>query len=225
MVMGPALMLCAAGSPAATPGLCALAVVDLERSAVAQGLVARATCRMVDGVADGVAEPAPFEASPVAAVERPPLRSGRMTWPVRVRQAGAAARVHQVPLSVDLRALAWVAVRDVASGEDLRESDLVNRETAWTAGAVTTAVPVGRLSRSLRAGDVVSHNDLIPPDTARRGDAVQIVLRQGPLELRVPGQLLAQARVGQSVRAQPLGRPAAISGVLTTLSTVESNLP
>ena len=195
-------------------GLCAAAIADLQREAATRGLTAHASCR-----GDSTDDERRREATPVPGAEQPALRNGRMTWPLRV-----GGHVRQVPLSVDLRMRAWVATRDMAAGESLRRSDLAEREVAWTAAAAPadTAAPIGRLAHSLRAGDSVSADQIVPPDAARRGDAVQIVLRQGPLELRVPGHLLAAARVGQDVRAQPQGRPAAISGVLTTPSTVEA---
>lgn len=46
------------------------------------------------------------------------------------------------------------------------------------------------------------------------------VLAQGGLELRLPGQLVSGARVGERVKVQLSGRTAAIEGVLADLRTV-----
>jgi flagella basal body P-ring formation protein FlgA len=45
-----------------------------------------------------------------------------------------------------------------------------------------------------------------------RGDLVTLALQDGPLELQTPARLLSDARTGQTVKVQPLGRALVLEG-------------
>lgn len=214
-MMGPVAALAAPASP------CDAALEAAEQWASARGWRAEVTCRALASQArsagkTGVALPLPTTE---------PVRSGSVTWPIRVEGAGTRTTIQRVPLTVRWWAPAWVTQRDLAAGAELKPEDVAVELTRWPDGMVVTAAdahktPVGRLRAALRAGSLLTGTALMPPDSALRGDPVTTVLAQGGLELRLPGQLVSGARVGERVKVQLSGRTAAIEGVLADLRTV-----
>lgn len=197
--------------------LCLEARLDAERVAQARGLQVEARCRTMarqPGSAAGVVG----QGWPAGQA----LRSGPVAWPVRV-QGGALLRV---PLSLSWTGPAWVSERALAAGSSLRAADLRQVQLRWPEGqAVELAgaqAPSGRLRHALRAGEAITAAALLPADLLQRGDAVTLLLRDGALELRLPAQLSAPARVGETVRVQAQGRTELVQGRLTDAQTVEA---
>lgn len=148
-----------------------------------------------------------------------------MTWPVRVQTGTARSYVQQVPLTVRWLVPAWVGRRDLAAGADLKPEDMGVAVVRWPDGMAIAAAreetpPQGRLRAAVRAGSLITTAMLTPNDVAVRGDRVTAVLAQGGMELRMPGQLMSGARVGEKAKVQLAGRAAAVEGVLADLRTV-----
>lgn len=202
--------------------LCQAARAAVEQLASARGWQADVRCRGAAGkpVATGAV---------LQAVEPPRdlvLRSGPATWAVRVQVPGGAAYVQRVPLAVAWTAPAWVSRRDLAPGALLRDDDVELQPRRWPDGMAVTAArdeaPLsGRLRQAVRAGELVTATLLLPADARVRGDHVTAVLAEGAMEIRMPAQLLASARVGERARVQVQGRPTALEGRLADAQTVK----
>lgn len=211
-------MLVGSAAPAQADRLCQTARSAVAQFAAERGWQAEVRCR-------GTAGPAVAAGAVLQAIDPPPggmLRSGPATWAVRVQRPGAAAYVQRVPLSIAWTAPAWVSRRDLAPGAPLREDDVDLQARRWPDGVPVDDAPLaGRLRRAVRAGDIVTGAHLLPPDALVRGDQVTAVLAEGAMEIRMPAQLLAPARVGERARVQVAGRPAALEGLLADAQTVK----
>jgi flagella basal body P-ring formation protein FlgA len=217
-----------AGSPALADAdrLCQTARSAVEQLAAERGWQADVRCRGTAGkpvVAGAVLQAAELPQGTT-------LRSGPTTWGVRVQVPGAPAYVQRVPLNVVWNAPAWVSRRDLAPGLPLREDDVELQSRRWPDGVAVTAArddaPLsGRLRQGIRAGELVTAAQLLPADARVRGDQVTVVLAEGAMEIRMPAQLLAPARVGERARVQVAGRPAALEGLLADAQTVKVGSP
>lgn len=214
--LGFGLVACAQAHP-----LCEAAQSAAERFAEARGMSVEVRCR-----APGAAV-SPTAASLVAM--EPPReqmpRSGPTTWPVRVRLVSGRDYVQQVPLTVAWSAPAWVAARKLEAGTELQPGDLELQWRRWPEGLAVQSAdgrtqPSGRLRTALGAGEMLTAVALLPAGGLVRGDRVTAVLAQGAVEVRLPAQLLAPARVGQVARAQASGSSAAIEGRLIDAQTL-----
>lgn len=84
-----------------------------------------------------------------------------------------------------------VAAREIPRGVAIQAADV----TGDGADAV-----VGWISRRLiAAGDPVREPAIARPDVIRSGDQVQLVYRQGGMELRIVGKAMGSAAVGEEV--------------------------
>lgn len=225
--MKPALFALAAlawplGAFADADRLCAAAQEAVARLAAAKGWQAEVRCRAAAG--------APLAAGTVLhALDLPSgvaLRSGPTTWAVRVQTPHAAAYVQRVPLTVAWQAPAWVARRELAAGALLQAEDFELQTLRWPDGLPVNAAsaespPGGRLRRAVRAGELLSAAQLLPAGALVRGDHVTAVLSEGAMEIRMPAQLLASARVGERARVQVQGRPVALEGRLADAQTLK----
>lgn len=194
---------------------CDAALAALQRYAQAQGLQVDARCR----AAASATAPAPAAVQAVAPRDDWRPRSGPLTWPVRVLGPSGRAQVQHVPLTAVWTAPAWAAARPLPAGALLQPADIERRSLRWPEGRDVTPAdgaqpPTGRLQHAMRAGEILSPADLLPEDAMQRGDAVTAVLAEGGVEMRLPAQLLAPARVGERVRVQASGRMVALEGRL-----------
>ncbi|PTT79703.1 flagella basal body P-ring formation protein FlgA, partial [Pelomonas sp. HMWF004] len=142
------------------------------------------------------------------------------------RTAHVAAYVQRVPLSIDWLAPAWVSLRDLPMGAPLQADDLALQTRRWPAGMAVSPVrddarPTGRLRQAVRAGEFVTAAQLVPADALIRGDRLTAVLSEGSMEIRMPVQLLAAARVGERARVQVQGRTVVLEGLLADAQTVK----
>jgi len=201
--------------------LCEVAEAGVQRLAHARGLVAEVRCRA------SAHQTLPAEAS-VLEVEVPRaqvMRSGALTWPVRVDVGNGRSYVQQVPLTVVWTAPAWTVTRNLQAGAELQPGDLELQQRRWPEGmavqaASAQAQPLGRLHAALRAGDILTAAALLPSDALMRGDRVTAVLAQGSVEIRLPAQLLAPTRVGDFARAQVSGRTTPLEGRMVDAQTL-----
>ncbi len=217
----------AAAEPLTEAGLCAAVRAAAEGMAASRGAGWRAEvhCRPMSsrpnsGLATIQAERKEAER----------LVSGKQTWSVHVRPERGAAYVLALPVTIGWTAPTWALLRELKAGERLQAADLHLQEQTWPPGVAVEAArtdepPQGRARRTLHAGEAVRAADLIALDTLQRGDRVTVVMASEGIELAMPAQLLAPARVGQSVRVQADGRSAPMEGLLVDLTTVRVNKP
>ena len=81
-----------------------------------------------------------------------------------------------------------------------------------------------RFRRSLPANAVPAPGDLSPPRWVRRGDAVQLVSRAGPIEVRAEGRALGDGLAGGRVRVENLRSQRVVEGVVSAPGLVEVRL-
>lgn len=114
---------------------------------------------------------------------------------------------------------ALVAPEDVAIGEVL--SGVVSSVPLAAGGAARWSEgPVVALT-SISAGEALTHANSSRPYDALSGSAVIVKVRVGDLEVRTEGRLLGDGRIGDRVQVHIKSTGAALSGVLTTIETVE----
>lgn len=201
--------------------LCDAAWAGLDRFAQAHGLIAEVRCR----VAANQALPAGASLLAMGLPKEKVLRSGALTWPVRVQVGSGHSHVQQVPLTVAWTAPAWVAARNLEPGAELLPADLELQSLRWPEGlavqpADAESRPSGRLRSAQRAGGILTTAALLPSGVLVRGDKVTVILTQGAMEIRMPAQLLAPSRVGSLARAQVSGRAVPLEGRLVDAQTL-----
>ncbi len=81
-----------------------------------------------------------------------------------------------------------------------------------------------RFRRSLPANAVPAPGDLSPPRWVRRGDAVQLISRAGPIEVRAEGRALGDGLAGGRVRVENLRSQRVVEGVVSAPGLVEVRL-
>lgn len=212
----------AAGAPTSDDALCQAARAGAAQWAASNGWQADVRCR---GAGSRVLA-AGTSLQAVGLAAGTPVRSGPTNWPVRVQAPHAPAYVQQVPLTISWSAPAWVSRRDLSPGTPLQADDLDLQLQRWPDGMAVTPArgdtpPSGRVRQAIRAGDLVAATQLLPPGTLLRGDRVAAVLADGAMEIRMPAQLLAPARVGDRARAQVQGRTSALEGRLIDAQTLK----
>lgn len=200
---------------------CTAAQDGLAQFAQARGLVADVRCRQ----SAATTLPRNAKLSSMASAHGAALRSGMLTWPVRVDDGNGRSYVYEVPLTVVLTAPAWVAARNLRPGADVQPDDVELKTIRWPEGLVVQVAdpqspPSGRLRLGQRAGDVLTTAALLTDGALMRGDAVTAVLTQGAIEVQMPARLQSPSRVGELVRAQVPGRLALLEGRLVSKQTL-----
>ena len=200
--------------------LCDAARAEVEHYAQAHDLGVEVHCR----APSGYLPPAGATLQAAAWPRDQAPRSGALTWPVRVAAGKARPYVRQVPLTAVWTAPAWVGTHALQSGAQLQPGDLELQTCRWPEGLTVQPgdsehPPVGRLRQALRSGEILSSAALLPSDLFQRGDHVTAVLADGGVEIRLPAQLLAPARIGERARVQANNRTAALEGRLLDSQT------
>ncbi len=200
--------------------LCDAARAELEHYAQAHDMGVEVNCRTVSGYQPPAA--AMLQAASWPRDQAP--RSGPLTWPVRVVVGNARPYVRQVPLTAVWTAPAWVGTHALQPGNWLQPGDLELQTRRWPEGLAVQPgdrehPPAGRLRQAFRSGEIISSIALLPNDLLQRGDHVTAVLADGGVEIRLPAQLLAPARVGERSRVQASSRTATLEGRLTDSQT------
>jgi flagella basal body P-ring formation protein FlgA len=224
MMLLAATLIASAAVPA-VDGTCAQVLAEVARAAAARGWQAEARC--VGRLNARLPVAAALTVQPLLA--HGPWRSGTLTLTVRGEVAGKLSGMHSVLVRVTWVAPAWIATRTLAAGDVPMAEDLRVRPHRWADGLTVQAAegpaPQRRLRRAVRQGEVLSAESWLPPDGLLRGDRLEAVLASGGVEIRTPVTLLAQARVGERVRVQPVGRTDVLDGVLTDHATVQVQAP
>jgi flagellar basal body P-ring formation protein FlgA len=124
-----------------------------------------------------------------------------------------------VPLRVQRLAEVWVLRRPLAAGEAIG-ADAVVRELRDVArlpgGPLSVAQPLDGASarRALPAGAVLLAQDTQSPRLIRRGDAVVLLSRIGPVEVRAQGKALAAAGVDERINVENSSSRRVVQGVV-----------
>lgn len=138
---------------------------------------------------------------------------------------GAGWRLY-VPVRVQRFQPVLVLTRSVTAGTPLDASLVaIEKRDVARLGAGTLADPaqaVGRVARRpLGAGSVLSPQDLSSPAAVRRGDAVTLVARSGPIEVRAAGRALGEAGIDDRVTVENLASRRIIQGVVRGNGEIE----
>ena len=104
-----------------------------------------------------------------------------------------------------------VASQSVMAGEVVQTSPgLVRVERV-----IGEPVAGERIARmALQAGDAVTHSNSRPVPDAARGQNVTLVAESGALRIEAPGQLLADAHIGEDVRVMNQATRTTVTGTL-----------
>lgn len=129
-----------------------------------------------------------------------------------------------VPVVMALSSKAWVAAKDLRAGDAVDASTLEWRDVSWPVGQVFVPpppqAPAGRTKTTIKAGDIVLANRLVPDTERLQGDPVKVLVRADGITLEMPAVLSANAQVGQVARVQLKGRRDTLEGVLVDASHV-----
>lgn len=91
----------------------------------------------------------------------------------------------------------------VSRGTVLGEGDFEKKDItpAMARGALRAADAAGKAAtRDLMAGNPVRTGDLTAPALVRRGEAVTVLVRSGPMTISAPGRALNDGAMGASIR-------------------------
>lgn len=166
----------------------------------------------------------PSPCRPPLAVEALDTRSAlRMRFGVRCADADSPRREYQV--RAELSAEVLVAAVALPAGHALAEADVLveRRELSMIADALSDPQAVVGLSsrRPLTAGQVLQKRQLVEPLLVRRGQAVAIVARNGPVEVSAAGEAMEAGKLDDVVRVRNTATGRVIRARVTAASTVE----
>lgn len=149
---------------------------------------------------------------------------GRAT--VGVRCTGSRPWTLYVPVSIDAMVLAIAVNKALARGTVLREADL--EETVLSTARLPAGAPGNKkelvgmeLSRTVRAGAVVTLNMVKPALVIKRGQKVIILARTGGLEVRMSGVALENGAAGDRVNIRNSGSGRTVEAVIIGAGTVQ----
>lgn len=145
---------------------------------------------------------------------------------IRVRCIGSPGWTRFVALQVEQDTLVAVLRAPLARGQALSATqiDWQSRDALrLPADVLTQATALTSLSarRDLAAGTVLSQSQLIAPKTIARGQAVMLVSRAPGMEIRAPGEALADAALGARVRVRNSTSRRIVEGIAQADGTVE----
>lgn len=110
---------------------------------------------------------------------------------------------------------AAVLLRSVEAGAIIAASDIGKAPVSpvQARGALTAEAIIGQQAvRPLAPGRPLRRYDLTEPQLVRKGQAVRLVLSQGPLTITAGGRALANGAKGEAVRVQNSSSNAMIEG-------------
>ncbi len=108
-----------------------------------------------------------------------------------------------------------VLARDVEAGALLSAADFSKAPVAIGSarGALTAEAAAGKEAvRALTAGSPLKSYDVTAPQLVRKGQAVTLLVQDGPLRIEGRGKALSSGAMGSTVRAQLQGGQALIEG-------------
>jgi flagellar basal body P-ring formation protein FlgA len=160
---------------------------------------------------------------PVSASLVPGARFG---VPARFLIKLADGRQATVVARVDAAAAHAVAARNLERDATLDAADI-----DWVDGSLkgqlvaplpaATAIVGARARRAIVQGEIVSLAVVRPAEAIRAGDAVTIVIRSGPIEVRGPGRAVNGGTVGDPIRVLRPGSRQPLSGRIVAPAVVE----
>jgi flagella basal body P-ring formation protein FlgA len=185
-----------------------------------------------------------YEIEPIAVPPETQVPSGDVQLGVRPLPTGQAPAGHltlwvdvrvddrtvrQLPVVMKVRSFAprWVARTDVVAGSVLDPADFEQREVALEtqrrpALSMPPATPA-RLTRPLRAGQVLEAGDLAGLTDVTRGEPVTASIQRGLVSVQARGEALQDGRSGQSIRVRIAGATAAVLAEVTGPGRVQVN--
>ena len=148
---------------------------------------------------------------------------------IRVRCIGTPGWTRFVALRVEQDALVAVLRSPLARGQALTATqiDWQSRDALrLPADVLTQTTALNNLSarRDLGAGTVLLQSQLIAPKTIARGQAVMLISRAPGMEIRAPGEAMADAALGARVRVRNNTSRRIVEGIAQADGTVEVTL-
>lgn len=171
------------------------------------------------------AEAAVDTALRLPACPQPLEASGKGNGIAEVGCAAAGWRLY-VPVRVQRSQPVLVLSRPAAAGEALHEGmfSVEMRDVARLGGGALgdPSQLAGRVTRrALGAGTVLTVQDLVSPRAVRRGDAVTLVSRHGPIEVRAAGRALGEAGTDERLSVENLASRRVVQGIVREGGEVE----
>lgn len=148
---------------------------------------------------------------------------------VRVRCGGTPGWTRYIALRVEQTTLVAVLRAPLAHGAPL-SADAIEWQPRdvlkLPADALTEATALSVLSarRDLPAGSVLTQSQFTAPKTIQRGQAVTLISRAAGMEVRAPGEALADAALGARVKVRNSASRRVVEGIAKADGTVEVNL-
>lgn len=145
---------------------------------------------------------------------------------IRVRCLGNPGWTRFVALQVEQEALVAVLRTPLARGQALSASQIEwqSRDALrLPADVLNQATALNNVSarRDLAAGTVLLQSQLVAPKTIARGQSVMLVSRAPGMEIRAPGEALADAALGTRVRVRNSASRRIVEGIAQADGTVE----
>lgn len=146
---------------------------------------------------------------------------------VRVRCTGTPGWTRYIALRIEQTTLIAVLRAPLAQGQaltvdaiDWQPRDALKLPAdALTQAATLPAALTAR--RDLPAGSVLSQSQFTAPKTIERGQAVMLISRAAGMEVRAPGEALADAALGSRVRVRNSNSRRIVEGIAQANGTVE----
>ena len=163
---------------------------------------------------------------PVNAIADAPTSARNGLTQVRVRCAGSPGWTRYIALRIEQSALIAVLRAPLARGKVLTADaiDWQRRDVLKLAADVlvqTTALPLLTARRDLPAGSVLTQSQFTAPKTIQRGQAVTLISRAAGMEVRAPGEAMADAALGARVKVRNKASRRIVEGIAMSDGTVE----
>ena len=145
---------------------------------------------------------------------------------VRVRCTGTPGWTRYIALRVEQTTLIAVLRAPLAQGQALTADaiDWQPRDALKLpadALAPSATLPALTARSTLPAGSVLTQSQFVAPKTIERGQAVTLVSRAAGMEVRAPGEALADAALGSRVRVRNSNSRRIVEGIAQANGTVE----
>lgn len=172
--------------------------------------------------------PAPCDSELVADTPNP-ARNGLTQ--IRVRCSGTPGWTRYIALRVEQSAVVAVLRSPLAQGQPLT-ADLIEWQSRdalrLSADVITqsTATVLDKLTarRNVPAGSVLTTSQFMAPQAIQRGQSVMLFTHAAGMEVRAPGEALADAALGARVKVRNKTSQRIVEGVARADGTVEVQL-
>jgi len=163
---------------------------------------------------------------PVDAKADTPTEARNGLVQVRVRCEGNPGWTRYIALRIEQSVTVAVLRAPLAAGQPLT-ADSINWQSRdalkLPADALLQAAELSALTarRALPAGSVLAQSQFTAPKAIQRGQTVMLVSRAAGMEVRAPGEALADAALGSRVQVRNKASRRIVEGIATADSTVE----